>query len=377
MSQYLQGGDQAGDWANQFAAEGGEEWANQVKGMMAENGWADEYAQKVDSKEYPFEEDNPFMFHENPFDEGMELKAAGCLAQAVLAFEATVRKDETHQEGWKQLGLTQADNEKDKHAVCALHQAKQLTPADHEVLMQLGVSLTNEGLRDEATDTFREWISRHPVHGEFAAKALAITGMADGVEELSNQMMTDYFTRQDKETARVIQVYEQVLQNAPDPELHGALGVLHHMARDYPAAVRHYSALVKFPEKSQDSKLWNRLGAIMANGGMHADALNSYNRALDINPGFVRAYYNIGVSHSQMEHHDAAAQSYLKALEIQTGGSSPKPSGAGTGIGMEIWDALRRSFSMMGRQDLYDKTWKVCPPSHNNATETISLIIAF
>ena len=349
-SQYLNNADQ--DWAGKD--EGAQEWMKQFKEMVGDSNLADEYLSS--QREYKHDDDNPFMFHEDPFTEGMELKAAGCLAQAVLAFEATVRKDETHLEGWKQLGLTQADNEKEKHAVAALFRAKAIAPHDTDVLMQLGVSLTNEGHRDEATETFREWIASHPVHGEFAAKALAIVGMGDGVEEINNPS-TDYFAKQDQEAARVIRVYEHVLQQAPDPELHGALGVLHHMAHQFDQAVEHYQALVKFPAKSEDSKLWNRLGAILSNGGRQEEALAAYNRALDINPGFVRAYYNIGVSHSQMGNNAEAAAAFVKALDIQGGGSGPSNQ---VNAGMYIWDSLRRAFAAMGRQDLYDLTWKVC-----------------
>ena len=46
---------------------------------------------------------------------------------------------------------------------------------------------------------------------------------------------------------------------------------------------------------SQDARLWNKLGATLANSRRSEDAIVAYNRALDLNPGFVRAQYNLGM----------------------------------------------------------------------------------
>eukprot|EP01063_Lacrimia_lanifica_P039791 TRINITY_DN882_c0_g3_i1.p2 TRINITY_DN882_c0_g3~~TRINITY_DN882_c0_g3_i1.p2 ORF type:complete len:585 (+),score=273.21 TRINITY_DN882_c0_g3_i1:124-1755(+) len=367
VDDYLQkAGENAEDWMKEFSPEMREGWAEEME-KYNEEGWADQYEEmlkggdlgmKKDSA-YPFEEDNPYMFHENPFEEGVELRAAGSLKEAALAFEAAVQKQEDHAQGWKHLGMTQADNEKDRHAVIALKHARNLAPQDRDILTQLGVSLTNEGQTEEALDVFRDWIGGHPMHGEFAKKAMAITGsmdeMANMGAEPEEEMVMDYFAKQDKETKRVIAVMEKCNQQGPDNEIHAVLGVLCHMAHDYDSAASHYQALLNnSPEKAQDSRQWNRLGAILANGGRNEDALVAYNRALDINPGFVRAYYNIGVSQSQMKNYDAAARTFLKALEIQ-GNDGKKGS---MGMGMDIWDSLRHVLSCMGRQDLYDQTWK-------------------
>lgn len=46
----------------------------------------------------------------------------------------------------------------------------------------------------------------------------------------------------------------------------------------------------------KDSRLWNRLGATLANGQRSAEAVNAYYRALELSPGFIRARYNLGIS---------------------------------------------------------------------------------
>ena len=42
--------------------------------------------------------------------------------------------------------------------------------------------------------------------------------------------------------------------------------------------------------------LWNRLGAILANGQRSEEAIDAYHKALELSPGFIRARYNLGIA---------------------------------------------------------------------------------
>lgn len=46
----------------------------------------------------------------------------------------------------------------------------------------------------------------------------------------------------------------------------------------------------------QDARLWNRLGATLANGSRPEEAVEAYHHALNLAPGFIRARYNVGVT---------------------------------------------------------------------------------
>lgn len=71
--------------------------------------------QSVTSKGvYVFSELNPYVGHPNPFQEGQELFREGLLSEAVLALEAEVLKNPDNSEGWRFLGLANAENDDDQ-----------------------------------------------------------------------------------------------------------------------------------------------------------------------------------------------------------------------------------------------------------------------
>ena len=323
---------------------------------------------------YRFEEDNMFRAVDNPFEEGVKiLREGGNLSLAALAFEAAVQKDPKHVPAWTMLGSAQAQNEKEVPAIRALEQALKVDPHNVDALMALAVSYTNEGYDSTAYHTLERWLSvRYPQ--VFSPKDVPPDTDMGFVER---QALHE----------RVINLFIQAAQLSPsgehmDPDVQVGLGVLFYCAEEYDKAVDCFSAALASTESGTSNQqeqlhlLWNRLGATLANSGRSEEAIDAYEQALNINPNFVRARYNLGVSCINIGCYPEAAQHLLGALSMhriveQEGRERAREIiGGADGVDEDrlesmlhiahnqstnLYDTLRRVFSQMGRRDLADQ----------------------
>lgn len=340
------------DFTDEFNADApvGDEWFKEYEEHMKN------LQQAHESTDYPFDPNNPYLFHDNPFDEGLEMLAAGTLSEAVLAFEAVCQKEPTRVEGWQFLGTTQAENEKDGLAILALNSAKKLCPTNLHVLSALAVSHTNEANHTQALQSLRAWIASHE---KYAPVVDVVASQPPQANEMEDDFSREYLFVSAKEHTQVVSMYEAALQfDESDVELYKALGVLHNLSHEYDRAAEDFRHALKL--QPEDEKLWNKLGATLANGNRGREAIDAYNRALDISPGFVRAHYNLGISQSALGDHHAAARQFLRAIVMQQGGTVSNFSDPALGpprSTRELWDVLRMTFNLMERPDLVEKAW--------------------
>ena len=324
---------------------------------------------------YIFEEDNPFGATKDPFDEGIRImNEGGNLSLAALAFEAAVQRDPQHVQAWCQLGSAQAQNEKESPAIRALEQAIKLDPNNLSALMGLAISYTNEGYDSTAYRTLERWVS---------TKYPQIIS-PDNLTPASDFGFTDRHILHEKVTAQFI----RAAQLSPDgehmdPDVQVGLGVLFYGAEEYGKAVDCFEAALASAESGTTNEphqahlLWNRLGATLANSGRSEEAIAAYEKALTLNPNFVRARYNLGVSCINIGVLPQAAQHLLGALSMHRvveregmqrvkevigedpGSSTIDEDDVERMMGMNqstnLLETLRRVFNSMGRRDLMEK----------------------
>ena len=80
---------------------------------------------------------------------------------------------------------------------------------------------------------------------------------------------------------------------------------------------------------SQDSLLWNKLGATLANSSRSEEAVEAYQHALHISPGYVRTRYNLGVACVNLgayKYVEFLAQPVLGQVQPYSAASLPKPN---------------------------------------------------
>jgi len=192
-------------------------------------------------------------------------------------------------------------------------------------MLALGVSYTNELDQTRALEHLQHWLESHP---DFVSLASESTK--------SPPAPTPFHLQQ-----QVTNLFEAAVVVSPsNADLHGVLGVLHNLSRDYPKAVAAFERALQL--RPEDYSLWNKLGATQANAMSCEAALPCYARALELKPDYVRALSNLGISYGNMSDHEEAAQCYLKALSLNKGAT-------------HIWSYLTMTFTSMKRPDLVDK----------------------
>lgn len=308
------------------------------------------------SQEYFFEADNPMLDIPDAFERGRAFLEQGDLPSAILCFESAVKQQPDNAAIWELLGQSQAENEKDTNAIAALKRSLELQPNNPKAMMALAVSYTNESLQHQALKMLIGWLNTNETY-----RALIPAKMLEHLNEQGLPFQPDAATStmlHGPELKEVQDVFLQaVFQSQPsiDADIQEALGVLFNLSSEYDKAVDCFRAALHV--RPDSAKMWNRLGASLANGNRSVEAVEAYQRALQLQPGFIRARYNVGIICINLKAYREATEHFLTALNHQA--TSLRRSGVvagdrepGTQMSETIWSTMRMAVSLLGRTDL-------------------------
>ncbi|KAJ7072152.1 hypothetical protein C8F01DRAFT_1102757 [Mycena amicta] len=292
---------------------------------------------------YRFQQNNPYLAspaattRHHLAHQGRE-----AFLESVLELEASVQRNMTDAHAWYDLGVKQQANEREQQALQALRRAVELDPTHLPSWLALAVSHTNNGDRAETADAIRHWV--------------------DGNERYRDAVTQFRANNPDSVDAPIQERYGRLIQclivmarsdtsGQIDADIQIALAVLLNSNEDYEKAQDCFrTALAVRPD---DWLLYNRVGATMANSGRAEEALQYYLRALELNPLYIRARFNLGISCINLRRFEDAAHHILDALGLQeSDGVVPGRDSSGGVTNTALWDSLRTASMNLQRPDL-------------------------
>ncbi|KAF8904468.1 hypothetical protein CPB84DRAFT_1677396 [Gymnopilus junonius] len=308
---------------------------------------------------YQFQENNPYLVGDSSRTRTHMLHTQGraSILENVLELEAEVQRNMSDASAWYELGVKQQENEREHKALQALQRAVELEPTHLPAWLALAVSYTNDNNRQGAYDAVYEWVSRNEKYKDAVVQSRAQTPANPKLSlvERYTQLIQCLIMMARSDTTGDI-----------DADIQIALAVLLNTNEDYEKAQDCFrTALAVRPD---DWLLYNRVGATMANSGRAEEALDYYYRALELNPGYIRARrvnhgsvhslisrFNLGISCINLRRYEEAAQHILDALVLQDADGVLDNAGSNENRGVvsnALWDSLKTTCLHMQRADL-------------------------
>ncbi|KAI0695451.1 hypothetical protein BC835DRAFT_1306007 [Cytidiella melzeri] len=293
--------------------------------------------------DYQFAQNNPYLNSEATRHHSMHSYSSESLHESVLQMEAAVQRDPKNAEAWYSLGVKQQENEREMKAISALRQALKLNPKHLPSWVAIAISHTNDGNRVGAHAAIQEWVNRNQRY-------------SGAVEEYRRQFpMSDDMTQMDKTTYLVNCLVHMSRSTGEeiDADIQIALAVLMNSTEAYEKSKDCF--LVALALRPDEPQLYNRVGATLANNGQASDALQYYYKALELNPSYIRARFNLGISCINLRRYQEASSHILDALALQEADAIRNHDGSDDKRGVTstaLWDSLKTCCLHLRRLDL-------------------------
>ncbi|KAF8639560.1 hypothetical protein AX17_001462 [Amanita inopinata Kibby_2008] len=290
---------------------------------------------------YQFQSNNPYLLGDSSRLQMSLAKGAQSTFENVLELEAAVQRDMNNATAWYQLGVRQQENEREHKALQALQRSVELDPTNLPTWLALAISYTNDNNRQGAYDSILEWVDRNERYKTAVYSARA---------QITDDLNVSLGQRYDSLIDCLIAMARSSSDGEIDADIQIALAVLLNANEDYGKAQDCFkTALAVRPD---DWLLYNRVGATMANNGRAGEALQYYYRALELNPGYIRARFNLGISCINLRRYEEAAQHILDALVLQENDGSAGAHEKRGVTSSALWDSLKTTCLHMQRIDL-------------------------
>jgi peroxin-5 len=290
---------------------------------------------------YQFQTNNPYLLGDlsTTHHHSSHMTEAQRVYESVLELEAAVQQDPTSAAAWFELGVKQQENEREAKAIQALQHSINLDPSHLPAWLALSISHTNDSNRMGTYNAVREWVLRNQKYQDVVSHTTLRSDSPGNFTRLVDVL--------------IVMARSADQKGGVDADVQIALAVLLNTTEDYAKAEDCFlTALAVRPE---DWLLYNRVGATMANHGQAEEALQYYHRALELNPAYIRARFNLGISCINLRRYEEAASHILDALVLQDCDGVADATGMNDKRGVTsstLWESLKTTSLHLQRADL-------------------------
>jgi len=286
--------------------------------------------------------------------EFMSYAAQAAMSKTVAQLESETRQNPNDSSSWLALGIKQQENEREEQAIKALQQALAIDPQLSDAWLAIAVSYTNENVRSLAYDAIERWIDSRTEYAQTMQQYKVLQG--ELMEDASTTDRHAYLTGMLILMATASPNVQEAGGEAIDADIQVALGVLFNASEEFDKAVDCLGAALAV--RPDDPMLYNRLGATHANSGRAEQAMQYYFRALELQPSYARARYNLAVASISLGKHHEAAEYLLTALAQQESehrgadydvGAVPEDT---AGVSHAIWETLGNCVQILNHPEL-------------------------
>jgi tetratricopeptide (TPR) repeat protein len=223
------------------------------------------------------------------YSQGLALISRDDYAKAVAYFEKASEIDPNYAEAWYQAGFCYGMLGKHADALKASRRAAALRPEWAETFVNVGASSFALGQFKDAVEAYRQATRLDPYNAD-AQFALGLS--------------FNKLNRTDEE----ILAYKRVIAQKSDHA--GALerlGVAYFKSKRYAEAAQAFENLKTY---KPEAKTYNYLGESLFELGKTEESIETFNNAVNLNPEFEKARYNLGKAYLKSGDRDSASIQY-------------------------------------------------------------------
>ncbi len=122
-------------------------------------------------------------------------------------------------------------------------------------------------------------------------------------------------------TEEIIKHFDISIQLQPDNFMaYNGRGMIYSKIGQYNEAIEDYNKAINInPKYYYIFKAYNNIGIAYAQQGQYKEAINDFNKAIALKPGYSDAYYNRGVAYANMGRYQQAIEDYNKSIMLKPG----------------------------------------------------------